>query len=276
MKKRISLTINSDILKQLDNFIDNVNFGSRSCFIEFCIKKYIENSNVAVILSGGSPKKLKIGDKFKFLIPIRKNLTLIDLLFEKLKNFSKIYFVGHKEVIDTCFERFGNIVGSAEVEYIEEKMELGNAKTLELVRDKLPNKFLILPIDQYYEFDFFDLLRKHDINQAIYGSIITLVVSPISTKEKYGSVAMLGNKIVKHEEGKEGKKKLISAFAAVCDKKIFDYIPRGELRWVLQENIYPKLIEREAMSGYLIDTPIFNIHTEKDIFKLRKYLSLKN
>jgi NDP-sugar pyrophosphorylase family protein len=273
MKKRISLTLDKELLKQLDKFIDKVSFESRSSFIEFCIRKYIENSNIAVILAGGNPRKLKIKGRFKFLIPLKNNKTLLDLLFEKLTNFGKIYVIGQKEVIDACFEKLGNKINSTEIEYIEEKKELGNAKTLELIKNKVSNTFLILPIDQYFEFDFFDLMRKHNLNRAIYKNIVTLTVSPISTKEKYGSIAMVGSRIVKHEEGKKGEKNLISAFAAVCDKKIFNYIPKGEIRWILQENVYPKLINQEKMSGYLLDTPIFNVHTEKDISILRKYLN---
>jgi NDP-sugar pyrophosphorylase family protein len=275
MKKRISLTIDEKLLKQIDKFVDNINFESRSHLIEYCIIKYLENSYVAVILAGGNPKKLKIKGKFKFLIPIKGDKTLLDFLFEKLKNFGKVFIVGQREVINACFEKLGNKINNTEIEHVEERKELGNAKTLELVKNKLPNSFLILPIDQYYEFDFLDLIKKHNLNRAIYGSIVTLTVSPISTKEKLGSIAMIGSKIVKHEEGKKGKKNLISAFAAVCDKIIFNYIPKGEIKWVLQDNVYPKLTEQGKMSGYLLNTPVFNIHTENDIIKLRKYLAKK-
>ena len=84
---------------------------------------------------------------------------------------------------------------------------------------------------------------------------------------------MIGSRIVKHEESEKGKKNLISAFAAVCNKKIFEFIPRGEIRWVLQENVYPKLIELEKMSGYLLSDPVFNIHTKADIARLKRYLA---
>lgn len=272
MKKRISITLDANLLKQMEKLIDKVNFESRSHLIEHCIRKYLENY-VAVILAGGNPKKLKIEGKFKFLIPIKGNKSLIDFLFEKLKNFGKIFVIGQREVVNVCFEKFGNKIGNAEIEYIEEKKELGNAKTLELAKDKLPETFLILPIDQYYEFDFFDLIKKHNLNMAIYGSIVTLAVSPISTKGKSGSIAMVGSRIVKHEESEKGRKNLISAFAAVCSKKIFEFIPKGEIRWVLQENVYPKLIELEKMSGYLLSDPVFNIHTKGDIARLRKYLA---
>jgi len=275
MKRRISLTIDVDLLKQIDKLVNNINFESRSQLIEYCIRKYFENY-VAVILAGGNPQKLKINGRFKFLIPIIKNKTLLDFLFEKLKNFGKVFVVGQREVINTCFEILGNKINNTEIEYVEEKKELGNAKTLELVKNKLPDTFLILPIDQYYEFDFLDLIKKHNVNRSIYGSIVTLTVSPVSTKEKVGSIAMIGSKIVRHEEGKKGRKNLISAFAAVCDKTIFNYIPKGEIKWILQDQVYPKLTEEGKICGYLLNTPIFNIHTEKDIIKLRKYLYRKD
>ena len=272
MKKRISLTIDSELLKHADKFIDNLNFDSRSSFIEECIKKYLQNSNVAVILAGGNPDKLKLNGQFKFLIPVKQDKTLLDLLFERLSEFGKIFIVGQKEVINTCFEYLSEKYSDIDIEYIEEKEELGNAKTLELVRDKLPQNFLVLPIDQYYDLDFLELMKRHNMNQTILKSLVTLTVVPTSTTKKYGNISMIGSRIVKHEEKKTGKKTLISAFAAVCDKQIFDYIPKGKIEWGLQKEVYPKLIEKMAMSGYILNTPIFNIHSEKDIKRLRRYL----
>jgi len=275
MKQRISLTIDRELLKQADKYIDNLNFDSRSSFIEHCISTYLQNSSTAVILAGGDPKKLKLGKKFKFLIPIKDNETILNFLFDRLSGFGKIFLVGQKEVINACFEKISDKYNNTEIEYIEERKELGNAKTLELVKDKVTQNFLILPIDQYYEFDFFDLIRKHNLNHAISKTIVTLAVAPVATTEEFGTVSMIGNTIVKHEEGKKGDKTLISAFAAVCNKQIFDYIPKGDVRWVLQKDVYPRLINLGYMSGYLLDNPIFNINSEQDIQKLRNYLKNK-
>ncbi len=275
MKQRISLTIDKELLKQADKYIDNLNFDSRSSFIEHCISTYLQNSSTAVILAGGDPKKLKLGKRFKFLIPIKDNETILNFLFDRLSGFGKIFLVGQKEVINACFEKISDKYNNTEIEYIEERKELGNAKTLELVKDKVTQNFLILPIDQYYEFDFFDLIRKHTLNHAISKTIVTLAVAPVATTEKFGTVSMIGNTIVKHEEGKKGDKTLISAFAAVCNKRIFDYIPKGDVRWVLQKDVYPRLINLGYMSGYLLDNPIFNINSEQDIQKLRNYLKNK-
>jgi len=275
MKQRISLTIDKELLKQADKYIDNLNFDSRSSFIEHCISTYLRNSSTAVILAGGDPKKLKLGKRFKFLIPIKDNETILNFLFDRLSGFGKIFLVGQKEVINACFEKISDKYNNTEIEYIEERKELGNAKTLELVKDKVTQNFLILPIDQYYEFDFFDLIRKHTLNHAISKTIVTLAVAPVATTEKFGTVSMIGNTIVKHEEGKKGDKTLISAFAAVCNKRIFDYIPKGDVRWVLQRDVYPRLINLGYMSGYLLDNPIFNINSEQDIQKLRNYLKNK-
>lgn len=275
MKQRISLTLDSELLKQADKFIDNLNFDSRSGFIENCISTYLQNSSTAVILAGGAPQKLKLGKKFKFLIPVKEDKTVLDFLFDRLAGFGKVFIVGQREVINACFERISDKYNNTEVEYIEERKELGNAKTLELVKNKVPQNFLVLPIDQYYEFDFFDLMRRHNLNYTISKTIVTLTVAPVTTTKEFGEVSMVGNMIVKHEEGKKGKKNLISAFAAVCNKQIFDYIPKGDVRWELQKDIYPKLIKQNYISGYLLNTSIFNIHSEQDIQRLKKYLKNK-
>ncbi len=276
MKRRISITLDSELVRQVDKSINNLNFDSRSGFIEESIREYIRNSETAVILGGGSPEKLKINSKFKFLIPIIKDKTLLDFLFNRLSDFGKVFIIGQGETIDACFSRLKDKYGNIEIEYIEEKKELGNAKTLELAKNKLPQKFLILPIDQYYEFDFSDLMRKQDINYLIAKTYVTLAVGSMSTRKKFGSISMIGSTIIEHKEKLEGKKNLISAFAGACYKQIFDYIPKGEVKWVLQENVYPKLIKEGKMYGYLLNTQIFNIHTEQDIIKLRNYLRKKS
>lgn len=276
MKKRISLTVDSRLLDQVDKCVANLNFDSRSGFVEHCIGRYMQLSTTAVILAGGTVDRLKIGGQFKFLIPIKDDKTLLDLLLDSLSGFGKIFIVGNKEVIDSCFKRVSEKHSKLEVEYIEERKALGSAKTLELVKSKLPQTFLILPIDQYYEIDFFDLINKHKLNNMISKSLVTQVVSPISTTRKYGRVSMIGSRIVEHEENNSGKKNLVSAFAAVCERKIFDYIPVGEIRWILQNDVYPRIIKEELMSGYLLNTTFYNISTEQDIKDLRKYLKAKS
>jgi len=275
MKTRISLTLDSELLKEGDKLVDNINFTSRSEFVEECIRKYLKESETAVILGGGDPESLKIDGKLKFLIPLVGEKTILDMLFEKLSSFGKIYLIAQREIIDACFERFGEKFGNAEIIYIEEKKEMGNAKTLELAKDKLSGKFLILPIDQYYEFDFSDLVRKHTINSTIFKGIVTLATTPGSTDKKLGNISMSGNQIIGHEEGKNPNRNLMSAFAAVCDKKIFEFIPRGSVKWTLQEDVYPKIIKNGGMFGYITEYPMFNIHAKKDLLELKSYLEEK-
>ncbi|MGC9310145.1 MAG: sugar phosphate nucleotidyltransferase [Candidatus Aenigmatarchaeota archaeon] len=275
MKARISLTVDSALIKRADKLIDNINFGSRSEFIETCIKKFLSESETAVVLGGGDPERLKLNGQFKFLIPIHGEKTLLDLLFEKLSSFGKIYVVAQREVIDACFGHIGDRIGTAEIIYIEEKTVLGNAKTLELVKDKLNQEFLILPIDQYYDVDFSDLIRKHEINSRLFKGVITLVATPNGDEKKLGNVAMLGSQIVQHIEGNAQSRKLASAFAAVCDKRVFTYIPKGVVKWCLQDDVYPKIIKDGGMFGYISEQPLFNIHAEKDINQLKRYLREK-
>ena len=167
-------------------------------------------------------------------------------------------------------------MGNTELHYIEEKKEMGNAKTLELAKEKLGSRFLILPIDQFYEFDFSDLVRKHTINSTIFKGIVTLATTPGSTDKKMGNISMSGNQIIGHEEGKNPNRNLMSTFAAVCDKKIFEFIPKGSLKWTLQEDVYPKIIKNGGMFGYITEYPMFNIHSKKELVELKRYIEEKS
>jgi len=269
MKKRISMTISEDVLKKLDIIVDGTSVRSRSEAIESIIGRFLETNKIAVFLGGGDIEKLKINGIFKPLLRIRGKPLIVHNI-EQLKNagFKKIYFVANGFLIGECFKILGN--GNSfgvEINYIEEKKPLGNAKTLQLVESHIKSSFLILPIDNYFVFDLSHLTKVHSTHDAV----VTLAVQ--STRESLsnlGVMEMAGDQIIGYEEKpKNPKTFLTSAFISMCDPKIFNYIPKGNVKWVLQTDIFPKLIKERKLYGCLISGIAVNIHYEKDLNKIR-------
>lgn len=269
MKKRISMTISQDVLRKLDSFVDGINIRSRSEAIETIVGRFLETNKIAVFLGGGDTEKLKISGVFKPFIKIRgKPLIIHNIEKLKITGFKKIYFVASGLLIGECFKVLGN--GSSfgvEINYIEEKKPLGNAKTLQLIENHINSPFLILPVDNYFDFDMSYLSQVHSSCDAV----VTLAIQ--STRESLsdlGVVEMAGDQIIGYEEKpKTPKTFLTSAFISMCSPKIFEYIPKGNVKWVLQTDILPRLVKERKLYGCLISGISVNIHSEKDLDKIK-------
>ena len=269
MKKRISVTISDDVVKKLDAVVDGLNIRSRSEALETIAARFLDANKIAVFLGGGETEKLKIAGMFKPLIKIRGKPLIVHNI-EQLKNagFKKIYFIANSQLIGECFKVLGN--GSSygvDINYIEEKKPLGNAKTLQLVENYIKSPFLVLPVDNYFDFDLSYLSKIHSVHDAI----VTLAVQ--STRESLsdlGVVEMAGDQIIGYEEKpKNPKTFLTSAFISICDPKIFDYIPKGNVKWVLQTDIFPRLVKERKLYGCLISGTAVNIHSARDLDKIK-------
>jgi len=92
MKKKISITINEKVLRDVDSVVDNIFIRNRSMAIEHFIKKAMKESKVAVILAGDS--KSLSSEKLRNRYGLKINhLTIIEKEIKKLSDsgFKTIY-----------------------------------------------------------------------------------------------------------------------------------------------------------------------------------------
>jgi NDP-sugar pyrophosphorylase family protein len=276
MKKvRISMTISPDVLGRIDSFVDGRDVRSRSEAIESVMSKYLEANKAAVFLGGGDIGGLKIGDTLKPLIRIRGK-CLIEYNIERLVKggFRKIYITGKSELVGECFKLLGN--GSrhgVSIDYIEEQKTLGNAKTLQLAEHCLQSGFLVLPVDNFFDFDLDYLARAHRSG----GSVATLAVQAgRDAKTDLGVVEMVGNRIIGYEEKPARPKTFLTAtFIGMYEPAIFDHIPKGKAKWVLQTDVFGKLISRKALNGCIVPGFYVNVDGAGDIRTVEDFLRKK-
>jgi NDP-sugar pyrophosphorylase family protein len=274
-KTRISMTISGDVLRKLDSIVDGETVRSRSEAIESILNQYLEANKVAVILGGGDPEKLKLDGILRPLIKIRGKY-LIEHNIETLRKsgFRKIFLIGRNEMIGECFKILGN--GSkymVDVKYIEEQKSLGNAKTLQLAETHVNSPFLVLPIDNFFDFDLNYLVKVHMSNPGL----VTLAVQAgRASVSNLGVVEMVGDQIIGYEE-KPSKPKtfLTSTFIGMYDPGVFEYIPKGNVKWVLQTNFFPRLIGEGRLYGCLVPGAYVNIHTKGDFRKISNISNTK-
>jgi NDP-sugar pyrophosphorylase family protein len=56
---------------------------------------------------------------------------------------------------------------------------------------------------------------------------------------------------------------------------IFDYIPRGKVKWVLQTDVFQKLIREGAISGCIVPGFYMNINDSQDLSSVKAFLKDK-
>ncbi|PIN69258.1 hypothetical protein COV94_03105, partial [Candidatus Woesearchaeota archaeon CG11_big_fil_rev_8_21_14_0_20_57_5] len=60
-RQKISITVDSALLREVDGIIDNVTVRNRSQAIEHLVRASLGESKTAVLLSGGPVEKIRIG-----------------------------------------------------------------------------------------------------------------------------------------------------------------------------------------------------------------------
>ncbi|MFX1282126.1 MAG: sugar phosphate nucleotidyltransferase [Promethearchaeota archaeon] len=274
-KTRITITIDPDIVKQIDAEIDGVLIRSRSEAIEKFVKQYLGQQRIAVILAGGNPDSLRTLETadYRPLLPINDK-TLVEYIIDKIiaAGFQKIVIIGQSSLIKAIYSVIApNKPLLESIEFIEESESLGTAKTLELSRSLIKNDFLIVPCDTYFDFNLQDLYNFH-LQQNTLATFA--IYSRTSFDSKYkGIVEMDGFRIVSHEEKpKEPKSHLIKTMIGILSPQIFEYIPPGPVEWRIEQELLSRLIEQKKVLGYPVAGEWFNIHTLQDLTMLKSYL----
>ncbi len=274
-KKRISLTIDGEILRGLDRLVDDVHIRSRSEAVESIIRSHINGSKAAVIVGGGNPNALKLDGTLKPLYKINGKM-IIEYNLEEIQRagFNKAFFVGKSEVIGECFKAIGDGEKyGIEIIYIEEKKALGNAKTLLLAQKYVNSPFLLLPVDNYFKLDLVSLAKSHNTEMPL----VTLAVQASRDYSTgLGFVEMQGNKIISYEEKPKSPKTFLTAlFIGMYSPEIFSLIPKGDVRWVIQKDIFPKIISEKEINGWIITGTSINIESIEDISFIKLAISGK-
>lgn len=272
MKIRVSLSLDSDLVREIDRKVDGIFIRSRSDAVERVLKEYVVNRKTAVILAGGEPEKLLVKElnTFRPLVSIGKRKLIEDIVLKcKEGGFTNIIIIGFSALISKLYEILGNGEKyGVNINYIEESKELGTAKTLELAKKYLSSDFLFLPCDHWFDFDLRKLYEFH----IAHNGLVTLGIHARTSFDWKTSIVVLdGYKIIEYEERpKKPKTHLVSVFIGFAKKDIFNYIPPGEIYWSLQQSLFPRLAKEGKLVGYPIAGNWVNVHTIKDLEKIKE------
>lgn len=249
MKDKISISLNKQILKKLDNLIDGLRIKSRSHAIETLVTKSLEDEipRQAVFLIGGKNS----GYSLKLI----NGKTIIEHLMILFKRFDVDNFV-------FCINKGDNKIKDLfkNVTYVEETEPMGSAGALKLAKKHLANKFILTNCDEMKNIDLKDMANFHEENNAKVTVALTTVSDPLS----YGVVAMKGNKItefIEKPKASDVPSNLINSGLSIWNKSAIDLIPDGFTSY--EKDVFPKLAKSGELYGYVFSGGWFDTRSKR-------------
>ncbi len=261
---KITIKLRDDLVKEIDHMVDGIKIKNRSHAIEVILSRLLHAKKVekAIILAGGKGTRMRpfTYEVPKPMIPV-KGKPLLQYIIELLRKYEvrdiilSTGYMGNK-----IKEYFGN--GSkfgVDINYIEEKHEMGTAGSLNLMRNLLNGTFLMFNGDILANIDLHDLIAFHRENDAL----ATIALTPVKDPSRFGVVRLRGNKILEFIEKPKAtvRSKLINAGVYVLEPKVIDYIPEGKA--MMETDVFPKLAKKGKLYGYPFDGQWFDTGTHE-------------
>ncbi len=250
IKERITITLDRNLIGQIDKRIDGMGIKNRSQEIEFLLAEALGTNipSKAVLLVGGRGTRLRpLTDKVpKALLKIKEK-TIIEHLFDLLKKYGirdVILSTGYlKEKISRYFED-GSKIGM-NITYVEEKKPLGTAGPLRLAKKYLKDSFIVSNGDELKNINIPRMFRLHKRKNALATIALTTVDEPFH----YGVARLDGSRIIEFiEKPSNPPSNLINAGFYILEPEVIDMIPSGFS--MLEKDVFPKLAKLGRLRGF--------------------------
>lgn len=264
-RERLTITLRSDLLKQLDRVIDGVKIRNRSHAIEYLLSQSLQPKiTQAIILAGGQGVNMRplTYEVPKPLIPVGGK-PVIEYTLEMLREAGireVILAIGH--LGDKIKQELGNgRKYGLKITYSEETEEMGSAGAVRYAQRLLENKpFLVINGDVLADIELSGFIDFHQENKFTG----TMLLSANAVTDGYGTVRLRGEKIVEFLTKSSLKSsQLINAGLYIFNHDVFSYIPmRGNSDF--DEDVFPKLVDDGKLAGYTFEGPWFEVSTPKN------------
>ena len=250
MKERVTITLDKNLISQIDKRIDGVGIKNRSQEIELLLAEALGTNipSKAVLLVGGRGTRLRpLTDKTpKGLLEVQSK-TIIEHLFDLLKKY------GIRDVIlstgylrSKIKEHFGDGSGlGVNISYIEENEPLGTAGPLKLAKKHLKDSFIVSNGDELKDINIPRMFRLHKRKDAL----ATIALTTVDNPSHYGVARLDGSRIVEFvEKPSNPPSNLINAGFYILEPEVIDMIPDGFS--MLEKDVFPKLAQLGRLRGF--------------------------
>ena len=273
MKKRITLTIDKEILKKIDSSVDNNIIKNRSHAVELLLRNSLQTNapTKALILAGGADRIIELEGKqiLQSLIKI-DGKTIIERNINLLKNH------GIKDIIiSLCKEQEGlktHLKDGAElgvnITYLKEDEHLGTSVSVREARKHFNDTFLVCNADEIKDID---ISKMYEFHKSHNGKA-TIALTTSADQSDYGVAVLNGDKIITFVEkpvrGSEPSK-LINAGLYILEPEIISLLPEGYSRF--EYDVFPKLAAEESLNGFVFSGQWFSLDSVEKYEKAKRY-----
>src|SRR3989344_6485227 len=263
-KKRITITLDQDLLRRVDGLIDGAKVRNRSHAIELLIgSSLVPKTTKVMILAGGEGvKSPPLPYEFpKSLLPVRgKPLLEHTILALRDQGLSEIYisigYLGNKIV-----EHFGNGERlGVRIHYLEQSRKRpGTAQPLlEAQNHFAEDPFLVIYGDVLTKLNLIDLIDFHQNSRAL----ATMALVSVEKPAMWGVASIQGSRIVDFvEKPRQARTRshLINSGIYVLDPAVFRYIDAGADR--LEKDFFPRLAAEGKLCAYPFEADWYDVST---------------
>lgn len=221
-----------------------------------------------LILAGGLGTRLKSvsGDTPKPMMSIG-NKAFLEILIERLQKFN---LSDINISISYNADYFLNYFKNSNYNFIIEKEPLGTGGAIKYALDKLGNfdQVIILNGDTLFDINYQEMLLKHIINDAD----ITIAAKIIQNPNRYGTLEIANNRILKFVEKQELSRGVINCGIYIVKKSIIQHLPDKD-KFSFETDFLEKSTSNLKIVPYISDNYFIDIGIPEDYQKAVDYLT---
>ncbi len=247
MKEKISITIDSELIRKADSLIDSISVRNRSQALESLLRKALAERDIdcAVILAGGEMSRLSFGETFKPLAKIEGIPILVNTISRlKSAGITRI-MIAAGPIKERVFELVGD--GSeygVKITYIKDN-KTGTAGALRNAARYISGPFFVILGDVYFDFDLRKMIDFHRVNREI----ATMAVSVTELGDSNDSLKITGNKITEFSyQPRNSRTYHVNAGIYLFNEEILPMIAKGGS---LEKESLPSLARQGHLSGFV-------------------------
>lgn len=223
-----------------------------------------------IILAGGLGTRLRdvIRDIPKPMAPVAGRPFLYYIL-----DWIRRYPV-HKVIISAGYraeaikDHFGSRVFEIPLEYVIEEKPLGTGGAVKYAFQKTNGKdVIVLNGDTWFPLDLCRLTGFHSSED----SLLTLALKRMFDSDRYGTVSLEGNTVLKFNEKNHCEEGLINGGIYVINRKFVESWQMPEL-FSLEKDILERNAGKSFMKGMIFDAPFLDIGIPEDYEKAEDIL----
>lgn len=270
-RTRISITVKTSLLKQIDQQIDGTTIRNRSHAIEYFLSQSLSPgvSKVA-ILAGGDPISINGHKQYKALLPISGRPILEHTLNMLQEYHLREVIVASGQATSALKEKFGpGHWQSLKLQYGDQTHYTGTGGALKALQPFIGQEpFVLMHGDIMANIDLQDMIEFHLESDYL----ITLALTAVSNPRQYGAVQVKRQEVVSFNEKPKKPERashLINAGIYVVDPAFFDEIPTKE-HCSLEKEVLPHLAQNGKVGAYVFDGKWLDISTPASYKEVQK------